>query len=162
MFVCERPGFDARATRHSSRSVHQIRVYCCRRTAEDSTIAVVNVAAWPVLPSHRLLVAGESSEAVLGPHADHATPGPSALVLRHACVGVTRGRVPRHGRKVAAAPGPGCDNSGGARGTMSASVTHSEVPLRYEGDRTERTRAEWGSATVVADRRYPPVYMGTH
>lgn len=65
------------------------------------------------------LVAGGSSEAVLGPRAGHATPGPSALVLRHACVGVTGGRVPRHRRKVAAASGPGCANSGGPRGTAA-------------------------------------------
>lgn len=50
----------------------------------------------------RPLVAGVSSEAVLGPRADHATPGPSALVHRHACVGVTGGHVPRHRRKVGA------------------------------------------------------------
>lgn len=67
-------------------------------------------------PPPKLLVAGGSSEAVLGPRADHATPGPSALVLRHACVGVTGGRVPRNRRKVAVAPGPGCDDSGGPRG----------------------------------------------
>lgn len=70
----------------------------------------------------KLLVAGGSSEAVLGPRADHATPGPSALVFRHACVGVTRGRVPQHRRKVAVALGPGNDNSFGriASGMVSA------------------------------------------
>lgn len=73
-----------------------------------AVVTVVDVPLAAAVPG--LLVTGGSSEAVLGPRADHATPGPSALVHRHACVGVTGRHVPRNRRKV------GChDNSGGPR-----------------------------------------------
>lgn len=115
MFVCEVPGSDARDTA----------VLCSFIVAIAAAAAAATAAAEVVdrnRPSASLLVVGGSSEAVLGPRAGHATPGPSALVLRHACVGGTGGRVPQHRRKVAAAPGPGCANSGGARGTADAAA----------------------------------------
>lgn len=81
------------------------------------------------------LIAGGSSEAVLGPRTDHATPGPPALVLRHACVGVTGGRVPLHRRKAAAAPGPGWGNLSETCGTTDGRRTDGRMERR-RADRT--------------------------
>lgn len=96
MSVCTRPGLDARRCyirrdcRHGHGNIHS------RVSLTDKPKRA---------PGAELLVAGGSSEAVPGPRADHATPGPSAPVLRHACVGVTGTSVPRHVREVSVGRG---------------------------------------------------------
>jgi len=125
-----------------------------------------------VLTSATLLIAGGSSEAVLGPRTDHATPGPSALVLRHACVGVTGGRVPLHRRKVAAAPGPGWGNLSGTTvsdGRMDGRRADALPPPRIAGSSRHRMRkSKWPAEghserlqrCAAADTRHRPV--GAH
>lgn len=120
MFVCERPGSDAIPTSPSSRRGPYGR--SDERSLPPSPTTTATTAVF--------LIAGGSSEAVLGPRADHATPGPSALVLRHACVGVTGGRVPRHRRKVVAAPGPGWGYSSGTCGKTSRERTDGQTDCR--------------------------------
>lgn len=144
MFVCEISGFNASC---------MTAVACTAVTADDGVLSST---------LSRLLVAGGSSEAVLGPHADHATPGPSALVLRHACVGVTGVRVPQHCQKVVAAAGHsvGKDNYLGrnVRATVWAACT---VITRGTGF-WWRSDLIWSSKSSTCPEPYSKLYSSFH